>query len=273
MYLPRFVLAFVSMSAVAAGAACNDAATTSGDVVVADTKADTGGGDTTAAETAVHETTVAETTVHETTVDETTVHETVDHEMVDHETMDSDTMVHETMDSDTMAHDTTVHETTPSDTTVSETSETTETTQTCTRSGFTAVAQDAMDYSPDISYIAQTSTGAPVDTLTIDTYSDFSGASGPGTYALKAENFADCGNCVLAHAGCDENLSNCTKLFYAQGGTLEITTWGAAGEHFTGTLTGAVLYEATIDENDVSTLVPGGETWCIDSFAFDAVIQ
>jgi hypothetical protein len=33
------------------------------------------------------------------------------------------------------------------------------------------------------------------------------------------------------------------------------------------------LVQVTIDDDAHSIVVPGGQTWCIDSYAFDAVVQ
>ncbi len=237
MNLLRLVFVLASLSTAFVGAACNDKATGSGgEITVTDAKSETTVSDTTVAETTMSETTVAETTVSETTVAEITPSET-----------------------------------TVSETTVTET--TGETTQTCDRQGFTAVAQDAVELSGDIWYVAQTTLAAPVDVLNIETYVSLGGATASGQYLLKDEDYADCGNCVIAYVGCDADLNNCAKTFLAKGGTLDITTFGAEGAHFAGPLSGITLVEVTLDGDYHATVVPGGETWCIDSFAFDAVVQ
>ena len=143
----------------------------------------------------------------------------------------------------------------------------------CDHSGFTAVAQDAGPAFGFFFYIAQTTLAAPVDTLNFEIIEEQGGATEAGSYPLTGENYKTCGNCVLVYQGCDENLDNCAKTYLAQSGTLVIDDLGDVSGTFAGTLQNAVLAEVTVAEDYTSTLVTGGETWCIDSFAFSADVQ
>lgn len=165
---------------------------------------------------------------------------------------------------------------TSADTSVADTTADTgpDTTGTCIKNGFVSVAQDASFAFGTLFFIAQSTLGAPVDTLNFELLSDAGGATAPGIYTLTGENYANCGNCVLIYQGCDENLANCQKTFLAQSGSLNITTLSTEDNgKLIGTLTGATFAEVTVDENYTSTVVEGGATWCVDSFAFDVTVQ
>lgn len=142
----------------------------------------------------------------------------------------------------------------------------------CTTTGFVPVAEDAAAAFGAFRYLAQDTLGAPVSVVTFELVEGL-GADGPGTYDIVDDNFADCGNCLTISQNCDENLSNCEKAFLAQSGTLEITSWGDSGSTFAGTLSNAVFYEATFGDDLTSTIVDGGDTWCLDSYSFSAVVQ
>ncbi|MCA9516202.1 MAG: hypothetical protein KC635_14765 [Myxococcales bacterium] len=188
------------------------------------------------------------------------------------DTSGTDTTVADTTVADTTVADTTVADTAEGDTTVADT--TGDTTQpSCDHSGFTAVAQDAGPAFGFFFYIAQTTLAAPVDTLNFEIIEEQGGATEAGSYPLTGENYKTCGNCVLVYQGCDENLDNCAKTYLAQSGTLVIDDLGDVSGTFAGTLQNAVLAEVTVAEDYTSTLVTGGETWCIDSFAFSADVQ
>ncbi|MFO0748407.1 MAG: hypothetical protein U1F43_22495 [Myxococcota bacterium] len=178
----------------------------------------------------------------------------------------SDTSVADTLVADTLVADATPDATDGADTVAPDT------VGSCDRSGFVAVAQDAGHAFGAFNYLAQTSLGEPVDVLSFQ-LADDGGAAAAGRYELTGENFATCANCVIAYIGCDADLAGCAKTFLAQSGTLDISAFGASGGHFTGTLDQVVLAEVTLDDDFNSTLVEGGETWCLDGYAFDAVVQ
>ncbi len=141
---------------------------------------------------------------------------------------------------------------------------------TCDREGFTAEAEDAGPFYEAFLYLAQSTLGAPVDVLTFELTGD---AKAAGDYDLTGSHYPDCAACVLVYEGCDENLGNCAHTYLATEGLLSVTGFGESGTQFTGTLTGAKLHEVTLDAQSNSTLVPDGQTWCIDDYAFDATIQ
>ena len=110
---------------------------------------------------------------------------------------------------------------------------------------------------------------APYDTLQVQLYQggSFGGATAPGEYNLNGTNYADCGNCVRIDTGC--NGQTCTKTFYGDVGTLEVTQLDAST--FSGILKGVELKEVTIDpQTYTSTPVAGGEVWCLDNVSFTA---
>jgi hypothetical protein len=143
----------------------------------------------------------------------------------------------------------------------------------CDRNGFVAAAEDAGFIFGILNYVAQSTTATPVDVLTIQFIGDNGGAEAAGSYELTGENYENCGNCITIFVGCDEALGNCSKTFLAQSGTLDITAIGDSGDRLTGTLSNLVLAEVTIDDDFVSDLVPDGEIWCLENYAFDVGIQ
>jgi hypothetical protein len=133
------------------------------------------------------------------------------------------------------------------------------------------VAEDAGMYLNVFRYIAQTTLGSPVDVLTFEL---LDGTPAVGTLTISNAGYEDCTNCVRLDRGCDENLANCTKTLLAQGGTIEVTSSGAPGATFAGTLTDAEFVEVTIDSGTgVSTPVTGGEQFCSAPYSFNATIQ
>jgi len=143
----------------------------------------------------------------------------------------------------------------------------------CDRSGFSAVLQ-GFEKSDGVAILEmRSSEGEPVDVLQIEIYTsgDYRGATEAGTYPLTGSTYEDCSNCVVVRAGCTD--SGCSKRFLVDQGDLVISQWDLAGGRFAGHLEGAKAHEVTIDADTyVSTLVPGGETWCLDGVAFDAEV-
>jgi hypothetical protein len=143
----------------------------------------------------------------------------------------------------------------------------------CEHTGFTAVAEDAGPFFGAFRYIAQSTLGEPVDVLSFELISEQGGATAAGTYSLTDDDYASCGNCVVIFQGCDGDLAHCDRTFLAQSGTLVISSFGASGEDFSGTISDIILAEVTIEEDLSSTVVPEGQTWCIDSFSFVTEVQ
>ena len=109
----------------------------------------------------------------------------------------------------------------------------------------------------------------PYDILSLEFYGgDFGGPSGPGSFPIGSDNYADCGLCVLVYQGFEGN--NIETYFYATEGGVEISTWDAEAGKISASLTNAKLVEVTINSDTyVSTPVSGGETWCISSITLD----
>lgn len=107
-----------------------------------------------------------------------------------------------------------------------------------------------------------------VDVLAIQIYPEapYNGPTLPGTYALDGGNYADCGLCVLLYEGCDANLSNCVKTYFAAAGNVSITELPPQSLNFEATLLSVALEEVTIDPMSyTSAPVANGNIWCMDS--------
>jgi len=237
------------------------------EVLVPDgTGVDTSRIDTTPADTTPADTSVADTTVADTKVAERTP---------------ADTPVAATSVAETSVADTSVAETRVADTSVEDTATPDDTSEVgvdagglCDRNGYTSVAGDALAFdNGDVWYLAQSSLGAPVDVFSIEIYAALGGAGAPGTYTLSDDNYDTCGNCVVIQTDCDGNLNDCQRTFLASAGTMTITSIGGVGEQLTAKLTDLVLTEITYDGDYHSTPVPGGDTWCIDSYDLDVTLQ
>ena len=151
---------------------------------------------------------------------------------------------------------------------------------------------DHQGWNPTGSTVAQISAGAEAgtwDSLFVDSYSDdvavpydllglefyfgFGADDGPHTLTFTGENYADCAECLLVYAGCDDAFA-CERVFLASSGTLSVTENGGNGGNFAGTIDNVVLTEVTIDDTSYeSTVVPGGQRWCIPSFTFQAFVD
>lgn len=141
----------------------------------------------------------------------------------------------------------------------------------CDRIGFTGVEQNASrDTATDTTYFNDKSTTSmPFDGLQISFFHFMGGMEAPGNFTFTGENYADCANCAMMFTGCTSN--GCSTKFLAESGTLNLTTMN--GSQIGGTLTDMRFTEITIDQNYVSTPVPGGETWCVPSYSFNTPVQ
>ena len=172
---------------------------------------------------------------------------------------------------ETPTTDTEVEDEPSNDTDEADTNADTDETNTCSRTGFTPVAQDSGVLTGMFRYIAQSTLGVPVDVLYFFLDPNQGGAQEAGTYAITDANYKTCANCIVIDQGCDENLVNCEKYFLANTGSLVISNFGT--ERFSGILDNAEFVEVTIDEDLTSTPVIDGEKWCVDDYAFDASVQ
>jgi len=166
---------------------------------------------------------------------------------------------------DTAAGDTTTPDTTPNEIAVP---------AGCDHDGFTAKLSGYQSSSGSVVIEARSSETTPLDVLQVEiyTFGDYKGATDVGTYSLAGSTYEDCANCVVVRANCTD--SSCDKRFLVDVGDLVISQWDHAGGVFKGKLVGAKAHEVTIDsETFVSTVVPGGETWCLDGVEVQADIQ
>ncbi len=136
----------------------------------------------------------------------------------------------------------------------------------CSRSGFTAVAEDGLVRTGDgaLGYFGQNTLGAPVDAMEVDLIPLSGGAVAVGKRTLTKDDasYKDCATCVLIYTQCDADLNNCKKTFIATSGAVDVTTFGGKGGKFNATID-ATLAEVTIADDGVTTPVAGGETWCL----------
>jgi len=267
-------MSLVHLAILASVAACGDDAISSADTARADTIGDVAFGDNGVTDTAT-DTPPADATAADTA-------DTKPVDTVSADTATNDTASNDTASNDTASNDTNVQDTTPTEDLVADTSsdatsptDVADTTASaCDRSGYTSVASDALGFdNGDLWYLAQSTLGSPVDVFSIEIYAALGGASTPGTYTITDDNYDTCGNCVVIQTDCDETLGNCQRTFLANAGKLTITSIGPIGALFTATLSDLVLTEITYDDKYYSTPVPGGDTWCIDTYDVDVTIQ
>ncbi|MCC6623295.1 MAG: PPC domain-containing protein [Deltaproteobacteria bacterium] len=172
----------------------------------------------------------------------------------------------------------TTSDTTTSTATATDASTSTDTgdtsTPTCDKSGITIVEQ-YMEYESGVTRYEGYTAGETFDALLIQFYPPLSGGEspldGPGNYPIGAnvddQNFSTCTTCILAYEGC--GAETCEKIYFATGGTIQVTEFDPEGFVFKGTVTDLVLAEVTIDDDNVSHPVAGGDTWCVATSPFD----
>ena len=141
----------------------------------------------------------------------------------------------------------------------------------CSQSGFAAGTESgAIGSSEQWAFQAYKPDGTAF--VSVSSLADWNGPMTTGSYSLDGINYKDCGLCLLAGTGCDGG-QNCSKVFYASEGTVNVTSLGAAeGETLAGLLEGVVFEEVTIAEDYTSTPVSGGDTWCFNEYAFNETI-
>ena len=85
--------------------------------------------------------------------------------------------------------------------------------------------------------------------------------TGSHTLGVGADdNYQTCAYCVRMLRCSDAQCSSSDMVFFATGGTLDLTTLSEVGQGaFEGSISGLSMVEVTIDEQYVSTEVPGGE--------------
>jgi len=104
--------------------------------------------------------------------------------------------------------------------------------------------------------------------LVIRQYSTYKGPTGPGTYQINDDDFANCDICLVMFENCTAN--ECERLYLAQEGTIEITQLDGADGPFEATLDGVVLHEAIIGSDFSTQIVSNGKNWCLDDHQFSS---
>jgi hypothetical protein len=142
----------------------------------------------------------------------------------------------------------------------------------CTNNGFVAVTETASEISGNTIYTAQTNPTEPFDQLSLENYPSQGGLIRGGQWTFTGQNYANCGVCVLIYQNVNGGVPD--KIFLAESGTLNLTSIGGVGSQLTGSFTDLVLIEVTIDSQTfISTPVPNGDNWCIDTYSFDVTIN
>jgi len=137
---------------------------------------------------------------------------------------------------------------------------------------FNDVDQMANHYDDVLVYQAVATTVPSV--LIIELWQAFGGPLMPGIYSIEDDtlnsNYSTCHTCVLIV----DSTGTSERIFYATFGEIDIDSIGPVGTLFAGTLSNANLIEVTIDPVTFESIpVPNGETRCIDSFSFNALIE
>ncbi len=145
----------------------------------------------------------------------------------------------------------------------------------CTHMGITPDTQDA-DRDDELGVLFYTATSGAfpsLDRLTFDFYFPFGAMDGPHDLVFDGENLKDCHTCLTARRDCEAARCSDGKAFLVQQGTASISALGGIGTAFQGSISNAVFAEVSISAADLeTTVIPGGETWCIDRLDFDATI-
>ena len=149
----------------------------------------------------------------------------------------------------------------------------------CTRTGFAAVEQSAVFDVPNdqFLYTAFSSNPQRMDPyafISFEVYPYLGGAVEPQTYDFPGVNYADCSTCLLVFADC-MRPQGCQTIFLVESGTAVVTAADTMnGAPFQATFNDVVLREVTIDTDTFeSTPVPGGESWCIDNFPANTLVE
>jgi hypothetical protein len=152
----------------------------------------------------------------------------------------------------------------------------------CTRTGWEpeglVAAQatgenDALDYAYLESYLTNpTSETDPLTVLYLEFYYGYGAKAGPQTITFTGENYVDCAVCGVIYADCDADGA-CARTFLVDSGTLEVTANDGKSGQLAGVLRDARFVEVEINDDFESTPVEGGQTWCVDAYAFDAALE
>jgi hypothetical protein len=146
---------------------------------------------------------------------------------------------------------------------------------TCTNDGITLASLAAeRDDGLGVFFVTGRTAGATTfDVVTVDFYFKLGAQDGAQTLTGSGENLADCHSCVMLRKGCVASGCAKAKAFLWQSGTLKVDAMGQGGAAFSATLQDATFAEVTIAPGDQrTTVVPGGETWCVSKLALSATV-
>ncbi|MDX9720389.1 MAG: hypothetical protein RBU37_06565 [Myxococcota bacterium] len=147
-----------------------------------------------------------------------------------------------------------------------------ETTEPCDYYGILTILQRFQTDQQNASYRAGSNSG---EMLLIEFY-DGHAVTGPGSYPIAAtpaeQNYSSCTLCVLAGRDCVG--SSCQRYFLATEGSLVVESWLEA-ERFVARLDDVRMQEVSIDwaGDSSSTLVEGGEEWCLEGLEVQAATR
>lgn len=145
----------------------------------------------------------------------------------------------------------------------------------CDYNGFNAVTEIATYSQGFLHYQAYNAEGFPTDRVSVQIYDSFNGPTTPGSYTLEGstdDNYETCGLCPLLYTY--TTAGDPDKIFYADTGTVQISSIGAIGGTFAATFQNLIFREVTIDSGTFrSTPVPNGEEWCLNGYNFHEPIQ
>ncbi len=149
---------------------------------------------------------------------------------------------------------------------------------TCTNSTYSPVSATATNANQAVVYSSLSAATSPANYLAIEVFQSatFGGPTTPGSYTLsEADNYSDCGLCVLMQSNCDLDAGSCEKVYFARGGTVTFSTVPPAqADSISGTITGLQMQEVTIDADTfISTPVAGGAGLCMDTITFSATVE
>ena len=144
--------------------------------------------------------------------------------------------------------------------------------QACTFAGFASSTELAErdDEIGVLLYTASSGVSPAIELLTFDLYFSLGANETPHEFSFSGQNLADCHTCLMIRRDCMAGNCSSGKAVLAQEGSATIPAIGAAGMPLQGTLSNIKFAEVTINiATQRTTLVPGGDTWCIDRYDFD----
>lgn len=147
-------------------------------------------------------------------------------------------------------------------------------TSACTYTGF-APTTEATERDVELEvlfYTARSGAAPSIEIFTYDLYFSLGATDGVHEFTFTGQSLADCHTCVQMRRDCGSNTCLDGKKFLAQSGSVSVTEIGPAGTALQATFTDVKLAEITLGPNLSTTVVPGGETWCIDNYSLNQTI-